>query len=133
MVAEAIGDNGNTKIKQLQTKSKSITAYAFYDGDDLKRLALINHDIVGNKKDSSDLKPFKVAINGPNKKRVQLKRLSADNTYVKHRITWGGQTMYKSPDGRLQGKEVREAVDTSDSGDFVVAVDSSSAVLIFFD
>lgn len=141
-LAEVFAGNA-TRVRALETPrdldNEHFSAYAFYDADELSKLALINmKPYYANSTDDYTVEfdifatqkrfAFRQSNGMRQRKPVYLKRLTAPTVDEKRteRVTWAGQSFKTaSPEGDVHIERV--------DADGIVKVRGSEAVLVLFD
>lgn len=137
MVAKALGQSTDMRIRNLALEGDTNAAYALFDGGRLARVVVLNMRVFESGGASGErpsaLYRFRVPGAVPDGSKVKVDRLMAAGSDAEEGVTFGGVSYDY---GLQQGKPV--VVDEGEEGvtvqDGVVAVDvpDSSAVLLSF-
>jgi len=129
IAAEAIGRSGSTRSIELSINDSRTSGYAFYEGNKLARVLLINSDAFLTT--TTALRTgtqIALGITGSGvPKKMTVKRLSIPFADSTSGLTWGGQT-YETSDGKVSGKLRTTTVDVSAG----VSIQQTEVVLLTF-
>ncbi|KAJ7770651.1 ricin B lectin domain-containing protein [Mycena metata] len=129
IIAEAIGDSGNTQVAELSISDARISGYAFYESGSLKRAVFINS--LAYLKTTTTARPsthVNLAFSGSGAPTsFTVKRLIINHADDVSNLTWGGQT-YETSNGRVSGSL------TTESGTVAGGIDipATQAVMLSF-
>ncbi|KDR71209.1 hypothetical protein GALMADRAFT_75264 [Galerina marginata CBS 339.88] len=128
IIAEAIGKSSSTRSIELSISDSRTSGYAFYVGNKLTRVVLMNS--VAYLSTSSTRGSIQVSLSltgsgAPTK--MTIKRLFIPHADLGSGVTWGGQT-YETSTGRVSGTLQTTTVDVSAG----VSIQDSEAVLLSF-
>ncbi|RXW18138.1 hypothetical protein EST38_g7719 [Candolleomyces aberdarensis] len=126
--AEAIGSHGSTRIAEMPVDDSRIAGYAFYEGDTLARVLLINSQpyFAPTGEGIFQTRPAIRVTLSTESSEFRIKRLSIPFTDSTSGMRWGNVT-YESDDGRPSGVEHFEHVKAKDGFD----ISATEVVLAF--
>ncbi|TDL25597.1 glycoside hydrolase family 79 protein, partial [Rickenella mellea] len=105
IAGEAIGTSGSTRAVELSIGDARVTGYAFYEGNTLKRVVLVNlRAFLTTDTGGRPFKTITIGFTGSGSKptTMTLKRLAIGHADDGHGLTWGGQS-YETGDARPTG------------------------------
>ncbi|KAI9170626.1 Beta-glucuronidase [Paramyrothecium foliicola] len=105
-IADLVADLEVPRIAPIETEdAKSAVHFAIYDGDEIKKLVLLNTQFY-NKTSTRTSQEFNVAsILGPN---LRVRRLTGDTSEAQTGVTWSGQDV--DGEGKMIGTQQLERV-----------------------
>ncbi|KAJ7746112.1 glycoside hydrolase family 79 protein [Mycena maculata] len=130
IIAEAIGDSGDTQVAELSISDTRLSGYAFYESGSLQRAIFINS--LAYLTTTTTARPsthvnlsFSGSGNAPTS--FSVKRLIINHADDVSNLTWGGQT-YETSDARVSGSL------TTESGTVAGGIDipATQAVMLSF-
>ncbi|KAJ7216001.1 glycoside hydrolase family 79 protein [Mycena pura] len=105
IIAEAIGDSGDTQVVELSISDTRLSGYAFYESGSLKRAVFINS--LAYLASTTTARPsthvdISFSGSGTAPSSFSVKRLVINHADDVSNLTWGGQT-YETSTGRVSG------------------------------
>ncbi|KAJ7052496.1 glycoside hydrolase family 79 protein [Mycena amicta] len=127
IIAEAIGDSGDTQALELSINDTRISGYGFYEGGVLKRAVLINSLSFSSGTRTSTHVDLAFTGTGTQPTSFTIKRLLINHANDTSGLTWGGQT-YETSNGLVGGTA------TTETGTVAVGIDlpATQAILVSF-
>ncbi|KIV79657.1 hypothetical protein PV11_07206 [Exophiala sideris] len=130
--ADALGHHPQVQVKALDADLPwNMSAYAFYEGCELAKYAIINLD-EWNSTSSYERPSQQIQLTVPNgETRVRVERLTGDGASADQGIEWAGLS-WNYTDGRLlqSGEYHSEWLDVGQDGKATLTIPSTQAVLI---
>ncbi|KAJ7089061.1 glycoside hydrolase family 79 protein [Mycena epipterygia] len=111
IIAEAIGDSGDTQVAELSISDTRLSGYAFYESGSLKRAIFINS--LAYLTTTTTTRPsthVNLSFSGSGRAPTSfsVKRLIINHADDASNLTWGGQT-YETSDARISGTLTTES------------------------
>ncbi|KAJ7710331.1 glycoside hydrolase family 79 protein [Mycena rosella] len=130
IIAEAIGDSGDTQVVELSISDTRLSGYAFYESGSLKRAIFINS--LAYLTTTTTARPsthvnLSFSGSGTAPTSFSVKRLIINHADDVSNLSWGGQT-YETSDARVSGSL------TTESGTVAGGIDipATQAVMLSF-